>query len=542
VAACVDTLRSDDPRIPSLFAESPRANVLVVSFDALRADHLELYGYTRRTSPAMTAFARAAVVFEEAWSPSSSTPSSFAGMWSAAVPSRVFQRWKLVDTPTLAGHFARAGYSTAFFSNNTQLVAERGFDRGFTFYEVLARSAGDADEDGVADDEEVLRRSLEWLRAVEPPFLLWVHLLSPHSPYRVRSPSGHLYDRAYSGRFESTSGHHFEAHSEEELRRLRDLYDGEIFFADRLFEQLLAGLGESRHEASTVVVLTSDHGEAFGEHGDLQHAGVYEEALRVPFVIRAPGTAPQRVAQQVSLLDLAPTLAELVGLAPFPARAGVSLQSSRDGNRLRVAVSMTHRTDHYLAAARGPHKLALDCRRQTRRLYDLSRDPGESRSIEDEQPRLARGLARDLARVLGGEPCTAVAAAARGASPGEGIGAEARATLAALGYLNQGDGFVPHVEKPVARRLWADPNPTPDCDGSGRAATTLHWRFPPEWGAVEVRVEPGGGLFAAAGGEGSAPTGRWVVDGLRFVASGASPDERHVVEMAVVRGDCRTGE
>jgi arylsulfatase len=494
---------------------TPGLNVLVVSFDALRADHLGLYGYGRRTSPHIDAFGRSAVVFSDSWAASSATPTSFAGIFTARLPPQVFQDWKLLDHPTLAGHFAARGYDTAMVTSNVQLVAARGFDRGFRHYDVATRGSA-----GIADDEELLRRAAAWLRASGRPFFLWVHFLSPHAPYDVREGSAHLYRAGTSLRFAATSGALFAAADDAERARLVDLYDGEVFFADRLFGKTLATLAELGVESETLVVLTSDHGEAIGEHGNMQHQGVHAEVLRIPLVVRHPrGPAGgRRVALPVSHLDLAPTLAAIAGLPPFPSAHGASLLEPIDPRRPRIAVAMSDPANQSLAISRGTEKLIVSCREKRRQLFELGADPGETRDLAAERRRQSGVLAAELRARVGGDPCRVVAEAYAGLGPGQGLTAEQVRQLEALGYLGGAPPSATAKRRGAVDRLWASPNPILGCRAAGVGATTLHWRIGSPAAAVEIRVLPQGKVFARGGRTGSATTGPWVHDGMRFVA------------------------
>jgi arylsulfatase len=302
-------------------------NVLIVSFDALRPDHLGIYGYQRPTSPHIDAFAAESVVFDRASSAAGSTPTSFAAAFTGRLPPRVFRGWELAEAPTLASVFAAAGFETAFFANNVQLVAERGFDRGFGHYRILVGEEAGEGGGGIADDEQVLAEAQAWLRErTRTPFLAWVHFLSPHSPYSHRPMAEHFYRTPAEGRFAISTGHTFAVDSSAELERVVDLYDGQVFFGDHLFESLLDTVREAGLLDRTLIVLTSDHGEELMEHGGLQHRTVFEEVLRIPLIIRHPGVRRGRRSDApVSNLDLLPTLAAIAGLEVPGPTDGVSL-------------------------------------------------------------------------------------------------------------------------------------------------------------------------------------------------------------------------
>ncbi|HER19522.1 MAG TPA: methyltransferase domain-containing protein, partial [Chromatiales bacterium] len=169
-----------EPR-PNTLAEylpiEPGYNVVVISFDALRADALGTYGYDRPTSPNIDAFAEESLVFERASVAGQATPSSFASAFTGELPFRVFRGWKLAHVPTMAAAFKDAGYTTAGIMNNVQLMTERHFDQGFDHYDML----------DIPNDREVIERTKQWFEGrPDKPFLLWTHFISPHTPYTYR--------------------------------------------------------------------------------------------------------------------------------------------------------------------------------------------------------------------------------------------------------------------------------------------------------------------------------------------------------------------
>ena len=447
-AGCPAPAPTASPGLGEALPPAPGINVLVVSFDALRADRLGVYGYPRPTSPGLDAFARGAVVFDRVWAAGQATPTSFAAAFTGRWPAHVFRGWRLEPVPTLAGTFAAAGYDTAFFSASPQLVPERGFDRGFGRYEILAAPAGDADAeaDGDADDEQVLRRASRWLaEEARAPFLLWVHFLSPHAPYDHRAGSAHLYRAPAAGRFERTTGPAFEVRSAAELARVADLYDGEVLHADRLFGRLQqVSAAAAGHAGEILVAVTADHGEELMDHGGLQHVKVFEEVIRIPLIVRHPrGAGGRRSDLPASNVDLLPTLAEIAGLEPPAGIDGVSLLAPPVPDRLRLALAMTHPTEHYLAAARGSEKAIVDCRRGSGTLYDLAADPREERDLLGERRRSYRRLVAAAALALDAEPCRLMRDAIGGVPAASGLDDETAGRLRALGYLGGGTGEAP---------------------------------------------------------------------------------------------------
>ena len=402
-------------------------NVIIVSFDALRPDALGAYGYGRPVSPSIDAFAARGLRFERAFSTAPVTPTSFAAAFSGFLPVRVFQRSRFVVGTTLAEHFSAGGYVTAAFVNNVQLAPERGFDKGFAAYEWTRNDS----------DEKMLGRVLGWLREHRwKRIFLWVHFLRPHAPYRFREDSRRFYDSSYEGPFETTTRGQFEATEPREIARIRDLYDGEVFFSDRLFGDLADGLERLELFDDSVVVLTSDHGEEFYEHGGFQHGRLFQEHLRIPLVIYHPdvrhGAATSVLYRNV---DLMPTLLGLTGLEVPEGLDGANLLAVERSPEKVVGISMTGGKQRYLSFQNGNSKLILGCIPEVSlSLFDLVSDPGETMNLVDAQPKLARKLNKQLTRVLGGEPCEIMEQARRGALPTAGLDADSIEALKALGY------------------------------------------------------------------------------------------------------------
>ncbi len=419
---------SELERLQQSLPPQPGLNVIVVSYDALRADALGVYGSPRATSPHLDAFAGESVVFDRAYTVAPVTPTSFAAAFTGLLPHRVFHAWNLSYDDTLARRFSAGGYRTAAFVNNIQLTAERNFDAGFDLYE-LYRSR---------PDEEVLEGAVAWLREHrEARIFAWIHFLSPHSPYDYREAASHLYDESYEGRFERTTGGKFETDDPREIARLKSLYEGEAFYGDALFGRLRSALEETGLIDSSVVVVTSDHGEEFYEHGGFQHDRLTEEHVRVPLLVYHPAVrSPLRSQVLTSNVDLFPTLLSLAGLEADLILDGRDLTRIRTPPEWIAGVSMTGGKNRWLSFRRGPLKLIQTCMPERAQvLYDLTADPAELRDLHPERPEVTRDLHRELEVVMGGPPCAEMLAAVRGTSPTVGLSPENVEALKALGYL-----------------------------------------------------------------------------------------------------------
>jgi arylsulfatase A-like enzyme len=414
-------------------------DVVLVVIDTLRADALGLYGAPRENAPHLAELARGGVVFENVVAPSSWTKTSMASILTGLDPARHGVRGVdhvlPAELPTLARLLRDAGWRTLGVQTNPWLHARFGFDAGFERYEF--------DFFGSAD--EVNARGLELLDAErgERPVFLYLHYMDVHAPYK---PDRRWFDAPpldVPGRGPLPDARLEALYRKRELggpeldRRVRALYEAELRGLDdalgRLFEALRArGLLEGG-----VLVVTSDHGESFGEHGEVQHGRTfYPEVYAVPLVLHAPGRVPAgaRIDARVRSIDVMPTLLALAGLALPEGVQGEPLLPMRPGAiRPRVArgaVGLNDQApDRDLAAVVSDDRLYLHERRSGRvELYDLAADPGALRDLGPAHPDAAR-----LAPLA--EPDGAGAPV-----PGRvELDETSRQQLEALGYLDAGD-------------------------------------------------------------------------------------------------------
>ena len=324
----------------------PRPNVLLISIDMLRADHVSAYGYARPTTPAIDRLAREGTLFEEHISSSSWTLPGHASIFTS-LPDGVHgatdtDRALGPGVVTLAERFQGAGYETAGFFAGPYLHPTFGFGQGFERYENCASYAEELDEqatskwsmdpkvmrDSHADvtNPSVLERFTRWFqRRSERPFFAFVHLWDVHFDFVPPPPWNTRFDPEYTGPVDGR-GFWFDERiapdmPARDLEHLIALYDGEIGWTDLHVGRMCALLAEQGLLDGTIVVVTSDHGTEFFEHGRKGHRqSLYDEVLHVPFVLRYPKHVPAgaRVRMQTRSIDVGPTLLELAGL-PAPA-------------------------------------------------------------------------------------------------------------------------------------------------------------------------------------------------------------------------------
>jgi len=365
----------------------PRS-VLLITIDTLRADALGSYGATGARTPTLDQLAREGVRVERAWATAPITLPSHASILTGRYPPSHSSRHNGVavsDTvPTLATTLQAKGMATAAFVSAFPLDRRFGLARGFDVYDdQMPRPPGGATLNE-RPGRDTVSRATTWLGAHrDQAFFLWVHLFEPHAPYG-----------------DAAGG-----------RSPRARYADEVAQVDQDITRLLAALGPAA--AQTMVIATADHGEAFGEHGEIGHSVfVYDTTLRVPLILRGPGIPAGGVVQgDVSLIDIAPTTLALLGeRMDTDGRSLVTaLASGRAEARTIYAESFAPLLDFGWAGLRSVRRDAWKYIAAPRpELFAIAEDPAESRNLVSEQPAQAARLDADVARWSGPEPAAAV--------------------------------------------------------------------------------------------------------------------------------------
>ncbi len=425
---------------PTLLAPSRRRppNLVLVSIDTLRADHLSLYGYSRRTSPGIDAWAKDAVVFRRAVVQATTTLPSHTSLFTGldAIRHGVHRSPAPPGLTGLAAHLRRSGWRTVARTGGGYLHPHFGLNRGFERF-----SFHRAGVDRTGELATGMATVLPWLEELrDEPFFLFLHTYEVHGPYRPRAPflaelapevkppglawqvaetssaaTGYrvMREGRYIYRGEDPNGPGLGSASPAEAAAL---YDSSIRYVDGEIASLFAELERLGLAEDTVVVVTSDHGEAFGEHGEGGHGYLHDNNALVPLIVRAPGVGPGReVIQQVRSVDILPTVLDLLGAPPLPDIDGVSLRPALTGKVVpelpRFATTYAANTGYGLALRTDDLlELILDNSvwspyQGTSSLYDLAADPGESRDLRAADPRaddLERRLLASWARVAPG--------------------------------------------------------------------------------------------------------------------------------------------
>jgi arylsulfatase A-like enzyme/Tfp pilus assembly protein PilF len=388
------------------------APIVLISIDTLRADRLPAYGYAVGRTPHIDRLAREGVVFEDVYSHCPLTLPAHASMLTGLLPPRHGVRDNIgfrlgADHATLATRFRAAGLRTGGAVSAYVLRASTGIAQGFEFYDDAieteggTESIGNLQRDGAITVEALSR----WIAGQKGARLFaFLHLYEPHSPYTP--PEGH--------------------------RGLASPYDGEVAYADELVGRLLATLETSGLYDRAIVVLTADHGEGLGDHGEAEHGiFLYREAVRVPLIVRLPGArrAGTRVAGVAAQADLAPTLLDLAGLGA-EGLDGVSLRPALFGAAAaaRPVYSETLYPRYHFgwselfAASDGRYRYVRAPRPE---LFDLASDKGEQRNLAPERASVAEAMNRWLEE----------RGAGAAASAPEEVPSDVREKLQALGYV-----------------------------------------------------------------------------------------------------------
>jgi choline-sulfatase len=407
---------------------------VLITIDTLRADRVGAYGYATARTPALDGLARAGVRFDRAYAVAPITLTSHASIMTGRYPPGHGARHNGMRmdlrTATLAERFAHAGFATGAFVAAFPLDRRFGLTKGFQTYSDAMPRGPDGRAASERAGQVVVDEALQWLaRHRHERFFLWVHLFEPHAPY------GHPDDPV------------------DAQRPVAARYDEDVAEADRQIGRLLEGLfhgpAEARHyrggrpnpdgqqnpdgRQSTLIVAAADHGEAFGEHGEISHSVfTYDTTLRVPLMFAGPGVTGRGLIARdaVSLIDLAPTIAAIMQIGSFDAD-GVDLSTALGGGRVSSRTLYAESFAPLLDFGWSPLRALRDGRWKyiaapRPELYDIVSDPGETHDLISSEPQRTSELARKV---------DAISAAALPSS-GPALDADALARLQALGYTS----------------------------------------------------------------------------------------------------------
>ena len=437
---------------------APRArNVLLITVDTLRADHVGAYGWSRARTSTLDGLARSGALFERAYSAAPITLPSHATMLTGRYPPGHGARdngLRMSPTvPTLATELHAKGFATAAFVAAFPLDHQFGLNRGFDVYGDHLPRGADGRLANARPAADVVNDAISWLRQkLERPFFLWVHVFEPHAPYGDPSATS---------------------------RPALDRYDEEIATADREIGRLVAALGPSA--AGTLVVAAGDHGEAFGEHGEYAHSiFLYDTTLRVPLLMSGPGIPPgARVTEAVTLADVAPTIMRALGVSMADVD-GIDLSPAFSRaplpQRELYAESFAPLVEFGWAPLRavrsGTWKLIASPKPE---LFQVGTDAGEQANVIASQPAVARGLETRV------NTYSTDSLSANGSSAND----EAAQRLRALGYTS-GSGSA--IRNPQSARSRPDPKDRRELAARIAQVTSGELSGPPLLAALEAIV------------------------------------------------------
>ncbi|MBZ5640068.1 MAG: sulfatase-like hydrolase/transferase, partial [Acidobacteriia bacterium] len=427
-------------------AAEVRTNLLLVTLDTTRADRLGCYGYKRAETPRLDRLAAEGMLAEHAVAVAPLTLPSHVSILTGLYPPRHGVRdnadFRLpgVET-TLAEHLKGQGYSTAAVVGSLVLSGSLGLDQGFDHYDEPGARRRPAVEGALAVYRPIVERPASEVtdaaiaaldRIGGGPFFLWVHYYDPHHPYTPPPP--------YASRFADRP------------------YDGEIAYADAELGRLLDDLKRRGLLDRTLVVVTADHGESLGEHGEETHGlFLYDAAIRVPLILRMHGAIPEgrRFDGLVSAVDLVPTALDLMSLPPLAGTQGRSFAGAARGGSLadrEPAYSEAIYAERVYGwaptyALREVSSKFIEAPEPE--IYELAGDPGETRNLAGSRGADVESWRRRLASVQQGF-------GRADASARETMDSDARAKLLSLGYLSGGASKVERTSRPDPKRLVAE--------------------------------------------------------------------------------------
>lgn len=362
-------------------------NVVLITLDTVRADHLHCYGYGKIQTPTIDALAANGVLFEKAVAQTPLTAPSHASMLTGTNPNVNHVRdngFALQSSSvTLATILQKHGWSTGGFVSTTILGKHFGFGQGFAAYDDPMLPSGGGENEPSRPANITVDHAIQWLDGQrKEPFFLWVHLYDAHKPYDPPAQ----FRKQYPG----------------------DPYDAEIAFEDQQVGRLIEAVRRKSPAGKTIIALLSDHGESLGQHGEYEHGiFLYDATIRIAWMMAGPGIpAGVRVQQQAREIDLLPTVLDLLGGKASRAVEGTSLVPAFRGTRVPTTYSyeetLVPKIDMGWAELKGIHTARWMYIRAPRpELYNLDLDPGELHNVIDSHPKEYRELDAELKKLSG---------------------------------------------------------------------------------------------------------------------------------------------
>ncbi len=425
LAACGEGRKNpvEDNALPGVTLQDDNSkhdfNIVLITIDTLRADHLSCYGYERNTSPNIDKIAEEGIIYKSAIAPCSWTAPSMASLFTSLYPINhgvrqgIFYKPKetkhiLADELTTLAEILKAhGYTTFGVSTNMQLNKKRGFAKGFDYFKCQYKQAF---------APSVNKTIFSWEAKIKSSnkFFLWAHYMDPHGPYHARPPWYAQYTSKTSTRL-ALSGKNTDEIKEyipilkkdpQALSNLIAIYDSEINFVDYYIGKLFQRL---KLDNNTLIIITADHGEEFFEHDQFTHGhNLFQETIRIPLIVKLPGNSQKKVVERlVNLVDIMPTITELLNIIPPEQTLGKSLLK-REGALFEIkkavysedAPEYTFSELDYMSTLKiimtPEWKYIYDYNNKTGQLYNLKSDPSELNNLIDKETTKADQLKKQL--------------------------------------------------------------------------------------------------------------------------------------------------
>ena len=416
-------------------------NIILLTIDCLRADHLHCMGYHKNITPAMDSLAKNGLLYTNAISNAPHTPFSVPSFLTSTLPPMIKH-----PKETLAGILQKNGYATAGFNPNpiifsVMLGYDNALKKGFDTYDLmLSNKKRYSMEAGflrqmimryirskfrenswihrhsyamydktiqtlptllcpkqhlnVPLADELVTTANQWIKQQQKKFFLWIHFMDVHEPYAPPH-----YENQHEMLYLITKYRDFpNMLSKEEIQKLIDLYDLEIQYTDQAIQMMIQELQDMGKYENTIFIISADHGDAFGEHGALGHGGkfrvqLYDEYIHVPFIVHGVHHKG-KIENQVQLLDLAPTICDIANISPPPNFYGQSmLRSNGNGMIVKSRYLLAFRTNNYKLII---HKL----NNEKNELYDLRKDPQEKNNIYSQDKTETKQIEDQMIKLL----------------------------------------------------------------------------------------------------------------------------------------------
>jgi len=437
-----------------------KPNVILITIDCLRADHVSCLGYNRKTTPNLDKFAKKGILFTQAIANGSSTPMSFPSTLTSTYPLMYPDYPKISKfRTTLAEVLTKNGYKTAAFHSNPYLSRYYGYDKGFDVfedsfeYDLSSKNDGSKIKDKIkqkireiiSKDNQVYKlaektynfltylypdinipyetadainqKAISWLEKNTSRFFTWLHYMDTHHPFVPPKQfyKSSVYEIKRAEYIICSKNIPIVSHAD--LQNIINLYDGTIMYVDQTLESLFQKLKKLDILDNTFIIVTADHGEEFKEHGEFSHkAKLYDELIHVPLILSAPGLPSNiKIDKPVSLLDLAPTILDYLGLSVRNNFRGKSLlplirgeetiwreegiisETLSNGGKVALSIEDGYRIISYRTKN---WKYILNKEKNKRELYNLEVDPHETKNLYMQEKKIAEKFEKKIVEHL----------------------------------------------------------------------------------------------------------------------------------------------